>query len=127
VRELAKVGLVRHEPYGRIELTTEGNAAGEAVARRDSCLTRLLVEVLDMSPEAADPEVHRLEHFVSDEVTWRLETLVRFALSSEGWVKRLHHRLRAGHPGSEVAGPHRVGETRIHKGPDVEKTRLDLP
>ena len=121
VKELAQDGLVAHRPYGGITLTQAGWEAAQAVVRRDRCLTTLLVDVLDMDPAAADPEVHRLEHFVSDEVVRRLEVLVEFARSSDAWVKRLHHRLRTETTRPERPDRPRVGETRIHKGPESEK------
>jgi DtxR family Mn-dependent transcriptional regulator len=120
VSQLTKKGLVRHESYGIIELTDTGRAAGQAIVRRDECLTRLLVEVLGMTEKAADPEVHRLEHVLSESVLHRLEVLVEFATSSDAWLKRLHHRIERGHDsgeGDDIA----VGGTPVHAGLDSEK------
>jgi DtxR family transcriptional regulator, Mn-dependent transcriptional regulator len=121
IKALAAAGLVDHRPYGAIELTADGRRAAEEVVRRDRYLTKLLVDVLGMKAAQADPEVHRLEHFVSDDVMRRLEVLVRFALSSEAWIKRLHHRLRTEVKNAGDPGPLRVGETRVHKGPERER------
>jgi len=121
VGQLAKNGLVRHESYGVIELTAAGRAAGRAIVRRDDCLTRLLVEVLGMDEVAADPEVHRLEHVLGEEVLQRLEVLVDFATSSEAWLKRLHHRMSLlgdlGGDDESIA----VGQTSLHAGLSSEK------
>ena len=118
---LTQKGLVEHEPYGDIRLTQEGTALGRAIVRRDECLTKLLVSVLDMSPEEADPEVHRLEHVLSSDVVGRLEVLVRFALSSEAWVKRLHHRIGQACEDTHEEGPFQPGRTDIHRGITSEK------
>jgi DtxR family Mn-dependent transcriptional regulator len=99
VGELARLGLVSHHAYGRIELTESGLRVGRQLARRQSCLARLLVEVLGMDPTAADREVHRLEH----------------ALSSEAWMRRLRNRLHAGRRRGASESPG-GGEASVHAG-----------
>jgi len=121
IASLAEKALVEHAPYGDIALTDEGRALGRALVRRDDCLTALLVTVLGMSPESADPEVHRLEHVVSDEVLVRLETLVRFACSSRGWLKRLHHRIATAPPTPQDRGAFLAGRSEMHQGMPSEK------
>ena len=116
VSTLTKQGFVCHKPYDNIELTEKGNALGAAIVRRDDCLTELLVTVLGMSPESADPEVHRLEHVLSDEVLTRLETLVRFATSSPAWLKRLHHRIDTGTQKKPESSGFMVGRGSVHSG-----------
>jgi hypothetical protein len=69
--------------------------------------------VLGLGPTEADAEVNRLEHMVSDPVLARLEVLNAFALSSDGWIRRLQVRLR----GRERSGPdpyYRVGSASAH-------------
>ena len=115
VGALARRGLVSHESYGRIELTRLGRGVGGQIARRAACLRRLLADVLGMGPEEAGAEVNRLEHMVSDEVLSRLEVLTEFALSSDGWIRRLRVRLR----GRGRVGPdsyYRVGAAHAHGG-----------
>lgn len=121
VKGLTESGLVIHKSYSNIDLTNEGREVGQGIIRRDECLTRLLVQILGMTPGEADPEVHRLEHVLGEEVLRRLEILVDFALSSEAWMKRLKHRIR-----SDISqlgqDPHfRVGETIVHGGHEREK------
>lgn len=120
VASLVKKGLLRHEPYGELELTRAGMELGREVVRRDECLTRLLVELLNMPPEEADPEVHRLEHVLGHEVLVRLETLVDFATSSQAWVRRLHHRIEQTRPTERGSG-YAAGNTPIHSGRTHEK------
>jgi len=121
ISQLAKSGLVRHDAYGLIELTESGQAAGRAIVRRDECLTRLLVDVLGMTPEQADPEVHRLEHVLDDDVLHRLEVLVDFATSSEAWIRRLQHRIRLHTETAEGSPEVSVGATSMHAGLSSEQ------
>lgn len=121
VKGLADAGLLSHKSYGNINLTDLGLKVGSAIVRRDECLTRLLVEILGMDPEAADPEVHRLEHVLGEEVLQRLEILVSFALSSEAWMKRLKHRIDIKINELEGFDDFRIGEASVHGGHKREK------
>jgi len=121
VAQLATRGLVHHERYGIIELTERGRAAGRAIVRRDECLTRLLVDVLGMSEEAADPEVHRLEHVLDHAVLRRLEVLIEFATSSEAWMRRLHHRMSLLAERDDESADIAVGAASVHAGLSSEK------
>ena len=125
VTGLAKAGLVRHEVYGKIELTDLGMRVGESLARRSDCLDRFLVEILSMPSNEADAELHRLEHVLSDGLLSRLEILVDFAASSPAWVKRLHHRLRNEAHDSEKTAGVRIGAARVHGGSVTDKVSKD--
>lgn len=124
VRTLAGLGLVEHESYGTIHLTRAGREVAEEVHRRDRCLTSLLVDVLGVSPREAAREVHRLEHVISGEVLTRLETLVDFAVSSGGWIKRLRLRIKAAEDASGRQATESkdvtVGESKVHGGREHE-------
>lgn len=121
IKTLVDKGLVLHKSHGTIVLTQLGEELGKAIVRRDECLTRLLVEVCGMDPRRADPEVHRLEHIISDEVLVRLETLVDFACSSNEWVSELKKRmdLVTGKAHAHCHGV--VGRTPVHQGDTQEK------
>ena len=122
VGSLVRDGFVCAESAGEIILTDAGKTLAREIIRRDDCLTRFLVEICGMTPEDADPEVHRLEHVLSEDVLIRLEVLVEFAASSEAWLKRLHHRMA-------IAAKHRelnndaldVGASTTHPGAPCEK------
>ncbi|MBZ0254586.1 metal-dependent transcriptional regulator [bacterium] len=118
---LTKKGLVAHKPFGCIELTSDGVSLGRAMVRRDECLTELLVKILGMTPEEADPEVHRLEHVLSDSVLARLEVLVDFASLSDAWIKRLHHRINCSMNDSQQSNSFQAGCYIIHQGDPNEK------
>ena len=118
---LVSKGLVKHVPRGDIYLTDQGVALAKSILKRDHCLTRLLVDVCNMTPEEAEPEVHRLEHLISDDVLFRLETLVEFACTSSAWLKRLHLRVEAEHSRYAEQQNLRVGSSQVHQGDDQEK------
>ena len=54
---------------GAAELTPAGEALARAVTRRHRLAERLLHDVLNVEPQAVDPNVCRLEHILSPEVT----------------------------------------------------------
>jgi DtxR family Mn-dependent transcriptional regulator len=124
VSMLKKAGLVEHDLYGLIDLTPLGRKGGEEIVLRDTCLTRLLVDVLGMSPAAADPAVHQMEHVLTDEVLGRLQVLVDFCLEAPAWHRRL--ALRMGRWRLPAAAPGRplVGATIVHAGFAREKNVL---
>ena len=121
INTLVDKGLVLHKSHGDIALTRWGEELARAIVRRDDCLTRLLVEVCGMDPGSADPEVHRLEHVINDEVLVRLETLVDFACSSGDWLNELKKRTGQAWSKHPVINPGPVGRTQIHKGDTREK------
>lgn len=121
IRSLTEKGLVDHKPRGDITLTAAGEALAEEIKRRDRCLTRLLVEICNMPAKEADPEVHRLEHLISDEVLYRLEALVDFAASSNAWLKRLHLRIETDRPADSPSHGMVVGGSTVHQGSPIEK------
>ena len=122
VGTLVSQGLVIHVPRGELSLTEAGLRLAESILKRDQCLTRLLVDVCNMTPGEAEPEVHRLEHVISDRVLFRLEKLVEFACSSSAWLKRLHLRMDAAPASLEDQQNIRVGSTQVHQGDRQDKS-----
>jgi len=122
ISTLVDQGLVIRIPRGELSLTEPGLELARSIQRRDRCLTRLLVEVCNMTPEDAEPEVHRLEHLISDQVLFRLEKLVDFASSSSAWLKRLHLRMSVEQEHQENQQTIMVGSTKVHQGNRREKS-----
>jgi DtxR family Mn-dependent transcriptional regulator len=73
---LAGKGLVRHEPYGGVELTLAGRTRAEAIYQRHLLLERFLHQVLGVSRAVARTDACRLEHSLSAETISRLARLV---------------------------------------------------
>ena len=76
---LAEKGLVRHERYGGIELTTQGAVLARDVCRRHRLLQEFLHDVLGVSSQVASEDACKMEHVLSPETLERLVELVRFA------------------------------------------------
>jgi DtxR family Mn-dependent transcriptional regulator len=116
IARLVEAGLARHEAYGRVEITARGLKAARLVARRDECLSRLLVDVLGIPPARASEEVCRLEHTVGAEVLARLEILVGHACAPESarWRRGLQRRLAALRGGGDEREEVRVGAGDPH-------------
>lgn len=62
---LVKMGLLHHDKYGPLELTSTGLEIAKAVRRRHESLREFLVDVLGVAPEIAEAEACLLEHAIS--------------------------------------------------------------
>ncbi len=86
--QLARMGLVRHERYGIVELTPRGASLAREILARHRKLARFLREVLDVPSERAEREACRIEHAMSRETWSRMEGFLEglFAKGGEGEV-----------------------------------------
>lgn len=66
VKKLIAQGLVRHEPYGAIELTPDGTALALRMVRRHRLIETWLVQHFDYSWDEVHDEAEILEHALSD-------------------------------------------------------------
>ncbi|WP_022882819.1 metal-dependent transcriptional regulator [Gryllotalpicola ginsengisoli] len=76
LRRLTDAGLVRHEPYGGIELTDEGRRHAVGMVRRHRILETFLVESLGYAWDEVHDEAENLEHAVSDTLIDRIDALL---------------------------------------------------
>lgn len=114
VQKLVDAGMVRHETYGKIEITSAGKNAAQSIARRDDCLNRFLGKILGLSPEQAKSEACRVEHVISDVVIKRLELLVNHLSDSKEWKKALKKELSRLDGSENQINRVEVGQTRPH-------------
>ncbi|MAF26748.1 MAG: metal-dependent transcriptional regulator [Gemmatimonadota bacterium] len=80
LRSLQGRGLVDHERYGCVELTTEGVRFARQTEANRRILTVFFSEILGVTPRAADEDACMIEHLVSPEAMnqlLRLTTLVQ--------------------------------------------------
>jgi DtxR family Mn-dependent transcriptional regulator len=98
--KLSQQGLVKHERYGRAQLTADGERVAEDVFHRHEALRRFLTEILDIDPEIAVDDACKMEHSVSPATQEKLAKFIDFVLSPpEGqpkWLKIFHHYLQQG-------------------------------
>lgn len=76
LRKLDGLGLIRHLPYGTIELTDDGSRHALAMVRRHRLLETFLVDVLRYDWAEVHEEAEELEHVVSDRMVERIADLL---------------------------------------------------
>ncbi|MGN1115537.1 MAG: metal-dependent transcriptional regulator [Candidatus Ornithomonoglobus sp.] len=65
VNSLKNAGLVEHEPYGDILLTSHGISKGRECYLKRKSITRFLIEVLKLEKDIAEEEACKIEHSLS--------------------------------------------------------------
>lgn len=83
LHELENRGLITHEHYGEVFLSPAGKDASSEIRRRHGLLTAFLRELVGVSPEIAEQDACRIEHYLSKETMERIT-----ALASEAAAKR---------------------------------------
>ena len=76
VKKLVGAGLVEHERYGAITLTTDGNAEALRMLRRHRLIETWLVEQFDYSWDEVHDEAEVLEHALSDRLLDAIDELL---------------------------------------------------
>jgi DtxR family Mn-dependent transcriptional regulator len=79
LRRLAKRKLVRHQPYGAVDLTEEGRGLAEEVRRRHRLLTAFFENILGLDDKVAQKNACQMEHVMDQEALERLARYVEFA------------------------------------------------
>lgn len=114
VQKLVDAGMVRHETYGKVEITNAGKYAAQSITRRDNCLNRFLGEILGLPPKQAKSEACRIEHVISEDVVMRLELLVNHLSQSNEWKGKLHKKLKRMNSCEDESSRVEVGQTKPH-------------
>src|SRR6266699_1998292 len=68
VRKLSEVGLLEHEPYRGVRLTSEGRQVALEVLRHHRLIELFLAEELGMPWDRVHAEAEVLEHVISEEL-----------------------------------------------------------
>ncbi len=71
-------GLVAHDRYGDVRLTTKGRRVAREVKSRNDLIHRFLLEVLRLPPAIASRDACVLEHVVSPKTLERLSAFLEF-------------------------------------------------
>jgi DtxR family Mn-dependent transcriptional regulator len=100
VKRLTEEGLVSHEPYGDIKLTTTGRRRARDVASRHELLLRFLHDILGLEETIAEADACRLEHGLGPETVKRLSQFVEFLTGGKHgekpWNRGFNEYLSAG-------------------------------
>jgi DtxR family Mn-dependent transcriptional regulator len=79
LHELERRGLIEHEHYGEVYLSPAGKAAAAEIRRRHDLLTEFLRDIVGVSPETAEQDACRIEHYLSTETMEGIARCVRDA------------------------------------------------
>ena len=72
LRILAEQGYVVKERYGSVTLTEKGKRYAQNIQKKHKAIRMLLIDVLKVSPEAAEIDACKIEHFIGEETTEKL-------------------------------------------------------
>ena len=113
IKKLAEEGSVAYTPYRGVELTTAGRKQALRIIRRHRLWELFLAEVLDYPWDEIDEEAERLEHFTSERLEERIDTVLGHPRrdphgdaipSSSGEIEEVSHiSLAEVSPGETVA------------------------
>lgn len=100
IRSLSEKGLVEKERYGHIELTEEGELVAQDVYARHQLLYAFFHEILGLSPEVAEEDACRVEHYLSPETRKRLMKMVEYVRECKAdevrFLDRFMHYVHTG-------------------------------
>ncbi|HDH09670.1 MAG TPA: metal-dependent transcriptional regulator [Chloroflexi bacterium] len=78
IKRLDREGLVRHEPYGDIELTDRGLEIAREIHSRHKVLVTFLSCLLGLDEKTAEDDACRIEHNLSPQSMGRIIKFLRF-------------------------------------------------
>lgn len=100
LKKLSEKGLVEHERYGYVGLTSEGSEVAKEVIRRHKALSRFFAEALDIDQETAEEDACRIEHVISPLSLERVIKFIEFIeacpLEEPNFPKRYRYYLEHG-------------------------------
>jgi DtxR family Mn-dependent transcriptional regulator len=100
LKKLSREGLVRHRPYGDIDLTSQGDEAARDVMSRHKALSCFFSQALDIDPGTAEEDACKIEHVISplslDRLTKLLEFIQACPLRDAGFPERYKYYLEHG-------------------------------
>ena len=70
-------GFIRHEKYGYVELTNEGEVVAKRVYASHVLLTKFFTGVLGVSEDVAQHDACKIEHIISRETLDRIAEFTR--------------------------------------------------
>lgn len=79
--KLSKQGLVKHEKYGYVELTPEGENIAHDILHRHKVLEKFLVEILGVNHKVAWKDACEMEHYISPVTIQKLTMFVERVMS----------------------------------------------
>ena len=100
LRKLSEQGLVEHERYGHVKLTSGGDKVAGEVLRRHKVLSRFFAQALDIDQETAEEDACKIEHVISpvslERVTKFMEFMQACPLGGANFPQRYKYFLEHG-------------------------------
>ena len=100
MKSLEKKGLVLHERYGYVELTSKGRSKAKEVYRKHKTLSKFLEQVLGIDRETAEVDACRMEHHVGDKTVQRIVEFIKFIeacpVEPPIWISSFREFLKEG-------------------------------
>jgi DtxR family Mn-dependent transcriptional regulator len=104
--KLSEAGLLKHEKYGDVVLTAEGERIAQDVYWRHRTLRQFLVEILNVDPVIAEGDACRMEHVLSSASLERLAKFIEFVLhcprGEPEWLKGFNYYFERGERDEEL-------------------------
>jgi len=103
LKALSQKGLIEHEYYGYIDLTSSGEKIAQEIYHRHKLLFKFLHQTLGLEEEIASRDACRIEHYVSPETIERIVKFIEFIETCpEGvpsWLTNFYHFAKHGKRG----------------------------
>jgi DtxR family Mn-dependent transcriptional regulator len=100
LKKLSQRGLVVHERYGYVGLTSKGDEVAQDVIRRHKALSRFFTEALNINEKTAEEDASKIEHVISplglERVTKFIEFINACPLGQANFPKRYKYYLDYG-------------------------------
>jgi len=101
LKTLSKMGLIVHERYGYVDLTSKGKGLAQGVQRRHDMLINFLSKILNIEPKIAAEDACKMEHVVSPQTFKRLTKFIEFVETSPDgkrpiWLRGFDYYFRTG-------------------------------
>ncbi|MDD5503845.1 MAG: metal-dependent transcriptional regulator [Candidatus Omnitrophica bacterium] len=101
LKTLSRRGLLIHEKYGYVNLTSKGEEIAASIQGKHDILLKFLTEILGIKPDEAMQEACSMEHSISPKTFERLTKFIAFAGSSLNgkspqWLKGFRYYIKTG-------------------------------
>jgi DtxR family Mn-dependent transcriptional regulator len=77
LKVLEEQGLLEHERYSHVSLTSKGIAQAADIRERHYFLTSFLRDTIGVSPETAEKDACKMEHVLSEETLKKMKLLAK--------------------------------------------------
>jgi len=128
IKSLKDSGLVKHEPYEYIHLTSEGEELARSISTKHSILRNFLIRILNVPPSIAEEDACSMEHYIHEETLDQLVKLVECIESNPEFSKSFfeHFKSVQSKSASQSNSSPVFGDALMNNEPKVYKTLDEL-